>query len=482
MLAPLPSVQPAPAASDDAGEGAPLARHPSAQSPVRRVPWALVVAAAALPAVFALVRLGRWHPDEIYQYLEPAFFRVHGYGVRAWEWDVGLRNWAIPFVLAAFLRAAHAAGIDHPIACRAVLAVPQAAVLLLAMMSAWRYVERRCRETPSSAKGAFLLFALQAPVLLFAGRTMGESFSAAFLVVAFERLDRPGDGRRSGTWAGAMLGLSVVARYGSAVFVVVALAWLVAKRRWRALGWTCASGGAVAISLGVLDWATWGRPLHSLIAYLQFNVLSGKASTFFGAQPVGFYLWALGAWFALWIWPGLWIVTARERRLPLPAVAAVLYVLVLLATPHKENRFLFPAVILAALAAAPGAAWLVARCQTRRARVGATVAALLAGSIAFTGPDRPTSGRDFRALARLGRDPATRGILVVGGPWGSCGYFCVGRDVPLHHVEDTAEITRVLEDSRVNRAVAVGPASVDLQRRGFAVVERQGKFDVLARR
>jgi hypothetical protein len=238
----------------------------------------------------------------------------------------------------------------------------------------------------------------------------------------------------------------------------------------------------VAASLGLLDWATWGRPFHSLVEYVSFNMVSGESARIFGAQAPGYYLWAIGAWFALWIWPGLWIAARRERRVPLPALAAAVYLLVLLATPHKENRFLFPAVVLAALAGAPGTAWLLSRCATRRGRLAATAGALLAGSIAFTGPNRPSSGSDFRALAALGQDPATSGILVVKEPWSSCGYFCVGRHVPLYLADDPAGIARALGDVRVNRAIAGGAASVDLQRRGFSVVDRRGALDVLARR
>jgi len=70
--------------------------------------WAVVL--ALVPAVSAVAVLGRLHPDEVYQFLEPAFFKVHGYGVLAWEWRQGLRNWAAPLVLAGLLKVGAGSG------------------------------------------------------------------------------------------------------------------------------------------------------------------------------------------------------------------------------------------------------------------------------------------------------------------------------------------------------------------------------------
>src|SRR5690606_13575973 len=107
----------------------------------------------------AVVQLGRWHPDEVYQFLEPAFFKVHGFGTRAWEWNVGLRNWAIPLVLAGLLEACRALGIDHPQAYRAVLALPQVVLNVAMMLAVWRLCERRLTHVESLRTRNLLTFA-----------------------------------------------------------------------------------------------------------------------------------------------------------------------------------------------------------------------------------------------------------------------------------------------------------------------------------
>src|SRR5205814_8394273 len=122
-----------------------------------------------------------------------------------------------------------------------------------------------------------------------------------------------------------------------------------------------------------LDWAPWGRPLHSLLAYVDFNVLSGQAAATFGASPPGFYAWPLFALTPLWVWPGLWLASRRERfRVSGPAAAAILYLLAVAATPHKESRFLYPAQQLLAMAAAPAVVrWLLDRTPPLPARPSA---------------------------------------------------------------------------------------------------------------
>mgnify|MGYP002717992115 CR=1 FL=1 len=117
---------------------APVSTPPPSAVPASEVPrsggqrrWPLVVllgGVGLLPALIAVAQLGRIHPDEVYQLLEPAWFRAHGYGVLAWEWRVGLRNWAMPGVAAWLLRLADVLGLTHPVAYRALLAVPQVAL------------------------------------------------------------------------------------------------------------------------------------------------------------------------------------------------------------------------------------------------------------------------------------------------------------------------------------------------------------------
>jgi len=452
--------------------------------------WPLVVLLSGvglLPALIAVAQLGRIHPDEVYQLLEPAWFRAHGYGVLAWEWRVGLRNWAVPGVAAWLLRLADVLGLTHPVAYRALLAVPQVALHGWMLWAGYRYAERRAGA--SGGLFALLALGLYGPVLVFAGRTLGESLSTAFLVVAMEALERPGRPVRVGLVGGLALGLAVVARYGSAVVVLAALVWLAAAWRWRVLAFTCLGGLGIALGLGALDWATWGKPFHSFFAYVDFNVLSGQAARQFGASPPGFYLWPFLSGLPLWL---LAVVpqglSSLRRRLavPLPLFCAVAYLLAITTTAHKEERFLYPALVLMTLAAAPALAALVLEREAARSRWAlgtvALATTLLAGHFFPPGDLR---GDQFRAIVAATRDDGARGLLIVNeGLWGAGGFFYIGKNIPWSTCDwpRDANFQAAMRDARFNRAVTFeGRALAELQSAGFRVVGQVGRETVLAR-
>lgn len=449
--------------------------------------WVLALAAPA--ALVAVIQLGRLHPDEVYQSLEPAFFRIHGYGVMAWEWQKGIRNWAVPLLFSELLRVCRLLGVTDPRWYRAVLEVPQYALHAWSLWAAFRFARRRV-EGDVAALWATALVALWGWMLMFAGRTMGESFSASFLMVAFEAVDRPEEPRpwRAGALAGLGLGLAVVTRYGSAVFVVAGLLSLVLARRWRTLAATAASGAVVAAALGTLDYFNWGAPFHSLRVYLAFNVFSGYAAAYFGASPPSYYLLPILALTPPWAWVGLYFAARTERpRVSAPVLAALLYLAVIAATPHKESRFVYPALALLVMTAAPA---LIAKLRSLPAQrsEAAFAAALVLGLLPLLWPPsdlKDVRGDQFRAIVRATRDADATGLLIVGeGIWGSGGYFYVGKNIPWGVADwpQDANFQGAIRNPRVNRVVTIDGRGVpELQQAGFRVVGQIGRESILSR-
>ncbi len=401
-----------------------------------KTPWRDICLVALVPALDAVLRLGRIHPDEVFQFLEPALSRAFGFGITAWVWQVGLRNWFVPGLFAYMLRALEAVGVHDVQARRAFLELPQYALQVGMLGAVYRLSARRV--SPFAARLAVWLVGLYPVMIWFGGRTMGESFSAAALVWGLERLDA-----REEKWAplsgGLLLGLAELTRYGSAAVIVPALLWLLATQRWRAFGLATAAGAAVALALGFLDLQTWGDWFHSLRKYIDFNIVSGEAAQQFGASP--WYAESLKVpWYAVGLIAAPWALAGYARwvtrpltRVWLLLVPTGVYVLAISLTPHKELRFIYPALVLLTVAAAPACAeWLVglksAPMWQRAVAVGllASTAALFIVKTPFD-VQRP---EQFQLTVKASRGAGSGLVVMNEGVWGSGGFFYLGKNVP----------------------------------------------------
>lgn len=480
-----------------------LSSEAAQESPPLRVPWLEVSVAAGLAVLHAVVVSGRLHPDEVYQSLEPALRKAFGYGVVAWEWVMpgdpahhpqpwGLRNWAVPTLFAWLLQAAHALGIDSVWGRRVAVALPQWALHAAMLGAVWRLAARRVGA--ALARPSVWLVAAYAPVVWFGGRTMSESFSAAFLVWGLERLDDDAPGWRAAFTGGALLGLAEVTRYGSAAAIAPAMLWLLVTRRWRAFGLAAAGGALVALGLGLLDLVTWGAWFHSLRAYLDYNLLSGQAARAFGAEPWWWYFarFAVAPWAALGLL--LWRREARARTWML-LVPAVGYLAAITATAHKEARFLYPALVLLTVAGTPAFVGWVARRRTSAVALASGVAAVLGGVALYVvaTPFAPQREAQFQ-LQRLASSEATGLVIMNEGLWGAGGFFYLGGDKPWCTCDFPHDgcFQAARRDARFNRAVywsnadpREGTRDADaiaaFEAAGFHVLETRGQATLLAR-
>ncbi len=450
-----------------------------------RQQWFLTVALALVPMFIGVLQLGRIHPDEVYQYLEPAMQKAFGFSVVAWEFkpESGLRNWAIPYVLTALLKLCALFGIEDVWSRRAVLELPLLALHLLAVRAVFLLLNRRMQ---SLALPGLVLFGLFAPVLHFAGRTLGESFSAAMLVCALEALEDPNARKRKSFAGGVWLGLSVVARYGSAPFAAGSVVWLLVQRRWRAALFATLGGLLIAALLGALDWATWGAPFHSLRAYIHFNVFSDEPVKQFGAEPFWFYFPQLLAWTGVFLAAAVYEFVRVRRVPPMVGLApALLYVAAISATPHKEPRFLYPAMIVVAVSAMPSLlhalGHLVGELRARWVVLG--LAAVSVGAWWAPTPMSPIRPEQFRAQAKA--SVGATGLIIVGeGVWGAGGFFYVGKNIPWFTCDfpEDPRFQSAMQQKEFNRAITWDKhAHEALIAGGFKVVEEIGPATRYAR-
>lgn len=396
----------------------------------------------------------------------------------------GIRNWAVPLFLSGLFRFGDAVGITTVMGRRALAELPQYLLHAAMLGAVWRMAARRVNE--KLALACLWLVALYGPLVWFAGRTLSESLSVSFLVWGLERLDAEDVKPWRWVWGGALLGFAQIARYGSAADILPAMVWLLFARRFKTFALATAGGLVVAVGLGLLDKLTWGEWFHSFIHYVRYNVTSGAAAQNFGTQPWWMYvprlliapfaavgLMARGARVdrfrrpAFWLfvgaaalatvfevgvalahfpaalgvaapWLGLvalvalaWLLLPRDPAHPSIFLAAALgYLAIVSATAHKENRFLYPVLVILTVAGAPlFVAWAADAWKgARRAVAVAAVAAGLAFYV-FPSPYDVQRKEQFQLVARNAE--AITGLVIMNeGLWGSPSFFYLGRNIP----------------------------------------------------
>jgi GPI mannosyltransferase 3 len=423
---------------------------------------ALVVIAAALRLVPVVIVPSLNWPDEIFQAVEPAHRLVYGTGLVAWEFQLGVRSWLLPGVVAALMEAARVLG-DGPQYYLPVIALAFGLLAAAPVVCCFLWCRRRYGAAAAFA-GAMVV--ATAPDLVYLGaRTLSEVVAAHLLVLALFALDR--GSRRAVVAGGALLGLTFVLRVQLAPAVALIAAWHLWQRRADGLALLSAAG-AVVLAAGLLDWLTLGAPLASVWRYTIVNLADGVAAEN-GVRAWDFY----GMWeFQLWHWAlavPLLLAVLGARRAPLPLLAAIVIVAAHSLIAHKEYRFIYPAILLAMLSAGFGLAEFASR---RTAIAGAACAFWLSlATVVWAGPGfllLRSLGHDVLAASlAVARDPAPCGVGLSMGlgerDWIYGSYTYLHRPVPRYWPKDAADMAAKAPAFDVLIAIKAPPAGYAIE-------------------
>jgi hypothetical protein len=393
---------------------------------------------------------GIFWPDEIYQSLEPAHRLVFGYGLVAWEFREGARNWAFPGFLALLLKACSLAGIND--SGSYIMVIRGVFCLIGAATAAATFgLARSLGASALSAVAAASLFALSAPAIFYAPRAMGETAAALVVVLGLTLALRPEARGWQLALGAALLALAVMLRLQTAVFGLGLVAVLAVSGRWRPALLVLTVFAAGMLVFGLVDLVTWGSWFHSAVIYVRVNLIEGRSANWGTASivyypvvlirsmgPAGFLLLALAV-LAVRRNPQLWL---------LGGAFLVAHSLI----PHKELRFMLPALPVACALAGIGLDQFIELAPVWMSR---SLAAVLAASLVFSaatfhqltfhdlgsgpvaGPPG-TSAYDFggpanRLLMQANRRPDICGIKVESTliEW-TGGYSYLHRQVPIY--------------------------------------------------
>jgi len=256
----------------------------------------------------------------------------------------------------------------------------------------------------------------------------------------------------------ALLGLGTLLRFHNAIFcIALVLIWL-CRRRWRESAEVLAVLAASAVTLGAIDWLTYGGWFQSVILYMRFTADGGGPVT--GAAPVTYYLTMLTGSMPLEFVTVLILSIVGVRKAPALAAVIGIFFLAHLMTPNKAYRYVIAALPMLGALAAIGLEYLWSTNARQAARVAALV--MLAGalwslvtvrSLTFgdIGPYEQTRPRDSvynemgamnRLLIAAGRQPDLCGVMLRADHlvWVG-GYSYLHRNVPMYGADGPAPTT-----------------------------------------
>ena len=294
------------------------------------------------------------HPDEIFQYLEPAWRMLGHDSIVSWEWRYGIRGWLLPTTMAGPVAIGDWIAPDGTGA----FIVPRllAATLSLSIVvSAWALGARVSR---THAILAGLVTAIWFELVYFAPHTLSEPLATAAILPAALLLTRNAPSRGDLIGGGVLLALAVLFRfqYAPAIAVLVLGAcW----RQWqRLLPLTLGAVTILAVS-AVVDAAHGALPFGWLVANIEQNLFRNRAAEF-GTAPLGSYIfWLWTAW-SIALVPLSFAIFRGYRHAPLLVWVALANIAFHSLIGHKEYRFVFLSIALLVMVAALGSAdWIL---------------------------------------------------------------------------------------------------------------------------
>ncbi|GBQ43235.1 glycosyltransferase family protein [Komagataeibacter europaeus] len=355
--------------------------------------------------------------DEIFQALEPAHRLLTGHGVTTWEWQVGIRNWAFPDLIAGIWSVTDVLGLGHsPLWIQGLICALSLGVVV-AFMGLGRIAAGRFGLVACALMGA-----LWPDLVLGASRTTTEVLGGNLLALAWM------------TWW-------CKRTPGRVVFMALGFALPV-------------------LGYGLVDLRTSGMLFRSVLRNVHANIGQNIAATY-GTAPFYFYIVDL-----MLRWQVGFLVVAAFfvygcRQFPMPSMVAVTVILSHSLIGHKEPSFIYGAIPLVMVVATVAFSRWVNQDPLpwpgRRMMLGAVMIPLLG----FVQVQSLTHMRTSNALIHLQQIAAGQAdicglALPIRGEWSHTGgysYFS-RHDVPLYFANDVASLAAL--DGRYNYLVTYG--------------------------
>jgi hypothetical protein len=387
-----------------------------------------------------------FHPDEIFQTLEPAHRLVYGYGVTTWEWRSGIRSWVLPSFLAGVMRSTGWMGSGASGYTCGVIVV----LSLLSLSTVWfgfAWAKRVSgMEAAIVAAGACSIFF---DLVYFAPKALNEVVATHVLLPGlYLGTDKAASGERNRLFfAGMLCGLAASLRIQLIPAVAFAAIYF-CYPSWRRRAPAIAIGLLVPILLfGLADRITLRYPWQSFVSYFKANTIDGR-SLLYGVEPWYWYVPVL----VTLLGPTILFVWKGARRSPFLAILSCIILISHSLIAHKEIRFLYTilplAITLAAIGFVDSAANLSSFMRLRGSSkiiitLGLLFFAISSALVASLYSNWCRASGAQVAFDHLSRDPTLCGVAFYEvNWWNTGGYTHLHRNVPIIVVSDASGVVK----------------------------------------
>jgi GPI mannosyltransferase 3 len=303
--------------------------------------------AGLLMIVMAYNSEGYYHPDEHYQLIEFALYKL-GLAPKnglAWEFGAQLRPGLQPMIATGIIAASHSCGINNPFTIVFLLRLLSGAIWLLLFWQAYKYILRNYGASNGQIwliLGLGLWFSLFLGVRFSSENWAGMALFAAVLVLLHHL--------KGSVWmwslAGFLFMIAFCFRYQTGFAIVGIGAWLLWMerpnwRRWAALMAGGLAGWGVELTT---DYWLYGQWVFAPYNYYVWNIAQGKAASF-GVEAWYWYMldlpWSMGPGIGI-ILLALMLFGAYHSYRSVWIWMIVPFFVLHCAMSHKELRFMFP--------------------------------------------------------------------------------------------------------------------------------------------
>ncbi|MEL7114442.1 MAG: hypothetical protein AAGP08_02445 [Pseudomonadota bacterium] len=303
--------------------------------PTWRYFWLVVLAALLARFVVGYTNDRFIHPDEMFQYYEPAHRLLYGYGIVTWEWLYGIRSWLIPLLIAGLMKVPNLVGLDGVEYYEFTVVLGLSALNTTMVIAMYRFAQMVTDEL--TARVAMVLGAIW-PIFLYFGPTPLPNLMAGvgLMWIAVLVLRQPTT--LSLVMLGVISALTLGVRYQ--VIPAVGLMHLFAMYTLRTRYFVVLFAGLATLApIGYLDVIFWRGFFSSFLDNFYFN-FTEKISEKFGQEPVSWYFTTYVADTGALIIPmliGCFLIMKRAWPIWLSIAIGVIFMHV---PAHKEFRFI----------------------------------------------------------------------------------------------------------------------------------------------